>query len=225
MRPPEILSSSLWRGLLPAGIAAYETHRFDHSPALFAQELLAMRNASRQRLEEFAAGRACARQALRELGIAPAALPRAADRRPVWPPDITGSITHTQGYCAAAVTRCGEIISIGIDSEAVGQLDDDMQRIICTPAEQNRLATLRPFARAQTATILFSAKEAFFKCQSGAGGNLTDFQDIELQLRDGEFVVEPCRGFTLRHAIRGPLQGRYMAANGRVFSAIAFAAS
>ena len=222
MPQAEILPSGLWRGLLAPGIAAYETNNFTHAPPLHPQERLAVRDAVPKRVAEFAAGRACAHRALAALGCAPAPLPKGADRSPVWPQGIVGSITHTDGYCAAAVAWRRDIAGIGIDAEIIGRVDEDVQRLVCTPAERRVLAAMAEAPRAEAATILFSAKEAFFKCQSGAGGALPDFQDIELQWRDGAFSVAPCRGFA--PARPGRLQGRYRIEAGRVLAGIIFPA-
>lgn len=226
MPQPNILPSSLWQTLLPSCIAVFETTSFTHSPFLHPQEALAVQNAVPKRREEFAAGRACARHALAALGCVAAPLPRGADRRPVWPEGITGSITHTQGYCAAAVAKRRDIMSIGIDAEMIGSVDDDVLHLICTPAERTRLAAMDRAQRAEAATIVFSAKEAFFKCQAAAGGYLTSFQDVELQWQTGgwqtgEFVIGTCRQFTLASSINAPLKGRYLVCDGMVLTGIA----
>ena len=221
-RLPETKFSSLWRELLPSGVTTYETRDFIHSPLLHPQERLAVHNAVPQRVEEFAAGRACAHRALASRGCAPAPLPRGADRHPVWPRGIVGSITHTEGYCAAAVAQCREIASIGIDAEIIGRIGDDLLPLICTPTERAWLAAMDCAQRAEAATILFSAKEAVFKCQSNAGGALPDFQDITLHFSAGKFFAAPCRGFA--PAQRGTLQGRYKVSAGMVFTGIIFPA-
>lgn len=222
MHPADITSSSLWRDLLPSCVVAYETDRFSHSALLHPQEVLAVRNAVPKRVEEFAAGRACAHRALAELRCEYAPLPRGANRNPIWPEGITGSITHTDGYCGAVAAWHHEIASIGIDAEFIGRVTDDMLRLICTPAERTRLTAMDCAPRAEAAALIFSAKEAFYKCQSGAGGELPGFQHVELQWHDGAFLVERCGTFT--PAYHGPLQGSYMISAGKVFTAITFPA-
>lgn len=225
MRSADVTPSGLWRRLLPPGIAAYETRRFDLSPQLYPEERIAVRNAIPKRIEEFAAGRVCARRALAELGFESLPLPRGADRSPVWPAGVAGSITHTDGYCGAAVAWRRQVLGIGIDAEIIGRLNDDMQRLICTPDEYRRLAQMDGSGRQEAAAVVFSAKEAFFKCQSGAGGDLPDFQDVELHLNPGAFVIEPRRKFTVFSAARGLPMGHYEASAGMVFTGIAFLAA
>ena len=206
--------------MLPPGIVAFETRDFRHSSGLWPGERLAVRNAVPKRIEEFAAGRACARRALAELGHTPAALPRGADRAPLWPAGVTGSITHSDGYCAAALASQAEFAAIGIDAESIGRVDEAIVRRVCTPGERARLAELDSEHRAEAATILFSAKEAFFKCQHALGGTLNEFHDIELWLEDGAFRVVPRQPAPLRL----PLEGRYTIAGGTVFTGIALTA-
>jgi 4'-phosphopantetheinyl transferase EntD len=222
MPPADITPSSLWRNLLPPGAAAHETACFTHSASLHPQEFPAVRNAVPKRVEEFAAGRACAHRALAALGCAPAPLPKGENRSPVWPHGITGSITHTHGHCAAAAAWRQDIMSIGIDAEIIGRVGEDMLRLICTTAERERLAALNHDQRAEAATLIFSAKEAFYKCQSSAGGELPGFQHVALHWHGGEFLIEPCGTFTPAH--HGPLQGRYSLSAGKVFTAITFPA-
>lgn len=217
MDAPETISSQLWRGLLPPGVIAFETRDFHHSPLLWPEEWPAVRNAVPKRVEEFAAGRACARRALGELGYPPAALLRGADRVPVWPKGIVGSITHTDGYCGAAVARSDAFVGLGIDVERIGRVDEEIERQVCTPGECAGLAAFDSVRRAEVATILFSAKEAFFKCQYAAGGGLSEFHDIELDLDDGAFRVRVLRPSPLR----GSIEGRYAVAGGMAFTAIA----
>ena len=55
------------------------------------------------RRRDFAAGRHCARRALARLVGSPEPILSGPDREPVWPQGIVGSITHCDGYRAAAV--------------------------------------------------------------------------------------------------------------------------
>jgi 4'-phosphopantetheinyl transferase EntD len=221
MSAVEVVPSSRWRALLPQGVVTCETRRFDHSSCLYPQERLAVRDAVAKRVEEFAAGRVCARAALAQLGIADAPLLRGPDRRPVWPSGVVGSITHTDRYCAAAVARSSAFLGIGIDVERVGRLTRDVQQRICSPRELDRLGAMDDGARQDAATVIFSAKEAFYKSQSGLDGAMSDFLDVELRLHEGVFVVEPRRPLAAGLDRAGVLSGRYVVDSGLVFTGIA----
>src|SRR5262249_37853627 len=115
-----------------------------------------------KRRREFTLGRACARRALDSLGIHGVAVPRGADREPVWPPGITGSITHCAGDCAAVVARQEHVASIGIDAEVHAPLPDGVAEMVCTLAEQRWVRSL-PDAGVHWPTLIFSAKESIYK--------------------------------------------------------------
>jgi 4'-phosphopantetheinyl transferase EntD len=214
----DVQASALWRALLPEGVAVCETIGNASIADLFDEERAAIAKAVARRVSEFAAGRLCARAALAELGVAGTALPRGADRKPVWPDGFTGSITHTDGYCAAAAAPCGRFRALGIDAEHIGRIDAAMERLIATPRECAVLDTLAGDARAQAATILFSAKEAFYKCWSTAGGKFIGFQDAEVYPHDGQFMIVPSVDGPLREAWPN---GHYRVKDGMVFAAMA----
>src|SRR5258708_1656319 len=79
--------------------------------------------AALRRRSENVAGRRCAARALEMyLKSGPLDLDivgRRPDRAPIWPRGIVGSITHTVGYAAAAVSVCHRVRSNGIASEIV----------------------------------------------------------------------------------------------------------
>jgi len=176
-------------GLFPPGVAGAELTRLEQAEPLLAEERAGLDRAAPRRLREFAAGRHCAREALAALGEPRAPLPRRADRQPEWPPGIVGSISHSSDYCAAVVARRTTCAGLGFDAEEWGRVTPEIWRRIATPAE---LAWLRARAddAARYATLLFSAKEAFYKAQYALSQTFVGFQDAELHpARDGAFEI------------------------------------
>ena len=104
------------------------------------QEIVA--NAVEVRRREFATARHCARAALKELGVPPVPIGRRQDRSPIWPPGIAGSITHCEGYRAAAVARSAEWEGIGIDAEPDGPLPEETCRLILRVEERAHVEDL-----------------------------------------------------------------------------------
>jgi 4'-phosphopantetheinyl transferase EntD len=152
---------------------------------LFPEEAASVARAVEKRRWEFCAGRHCARRALAELGGATAAIVAAADRAPVWPDGFTGSITHTgadkHGYAAAVVARTSAVRSLGLDAELAEPLDPELQTRVLTPTEQAFVSTLEPGQRGLVATLFFSAKEAFYKCQYPVTQRFLGFHDVEVE--------------------------------------------
>jgi enterobactin synthetase component D len=123
-----------------------------------------------RRRSEYVAGRRCAARAL-EMHLTSGPLDlnivgRRLDRTPIWPHGIVGSITHTEGYAAAAVGGCDRVRSIGIDSEVilVGEHALEIGQTIGRETEIERITSIFQGYADSGMTVLFSAKESFFKC-------------------------------------------------------------
>lgn len=140
------------------------------------------------RLREFAAGRNCARRALASFGMHDTAIPVGRQRRPVWPAGMVGSITHTVGFCAAAVASGGSHESLGIDAEQSRELTSSERRRVCTPSE---LANVRHGYGDLWPIILFSIKEAVYKAWSPLTGTRLGFHDVvvEADAATGAFLA------------------------------------
>jgi 4'-phosphopantetheinyl transferase EntD len=136
------------------------------------------------------------------------------DRRPDWPNEIVGSITHTNDYCAAVVARKSNCKAIGLDAEVVNKITPDLYHYICTAEERDRLASMNPAMRAKTAALIFSAKEAFYKCQYTLTGEFLDFRDIQLNIdalsfEEGRCTSLPTRDILLTQHLAPPYEGRF----------------
>jgi 4'-phosphopantetheinyl transferase EntD len=131
------------------------------------------------RLREFAAGRAAARGAMVLLDMVPVAMPMAADRAPVWPQGITGSITHTDTDCLAAVTQTKGVL--GIDMERDGRVTADLWPTVLHDDEDSTQATL-----------IFAAKEAVYKAQYPLTGVLFDFHRLHVRIEGAAFRARFC---------------------------------
>ncbi len=161
---------------------AMETHL---SPGSALQ--LAVTGMNTKRRTEFAAGRVCASEALRGMGlIAEFPLP-VRNRLPVWPLGVVGSISHCNTIAVAMTAPKSRYCALGIDVESL--LDPDtaqgIQQYVCRDEELDRLERYIP-CRSRSLTILFSAKEALYKALFPLVGRFKDFHAAE-------FVgFEPC---------------------------------
>jgi 4'-phosphopantetheinyl transferase EntD len=163
--------------------------------ALFPMPVAAAEIAGRcepatRRWRDFTAGREAARHALARLGIASAALLPQAEGGPRWPDGIAGSISHAENLCGAVACCAAPGFSLGLDIERLAPLDAEVLAEIATPAERRWLESLTPAQAAPLAMALFSAKEAFYKCQHPLSGRWLEFGDVSLRLHaDGR--IEP----------------------------------
>jgi len=141
-------------------------------------------SAAPNRQKEFVAGRHLARALSDQLGLPPAPLRRADDRAPIWPSDRTGSLSHSDTLCAAAVGKRGTIQSIGVDVETIGRVEQKLWPTLFTEKEANYFSSLAPNTVALETTLFFSAKEAFYKCQYPLTQKWVGFQDVEVTRTD-----------------------------------------
>lgn len=222
-------SSPLLASLFPATVRNAEQHEPGDAALLHAEEAAHLHKAIAKRVGEFAAGRLCAREALAQLGIAGFPLLVGADRRPLWPEGVVGSITHTHGYGAAVAAPARQIRAIGVDAEVIGRVKPALWPKVCTPQEIAWLERLPQREQEQLAALVFSAKEAFYKCQYGLTQGWVGFQDVALDLaacdpRDGQFAVLPLQPLALARQLPPPWRGSFRFEADLVVSGMAFAA-
>ncbi len=91
--------------LLPPSVAVSEAFGDVPGEPVFTGEKHLVEQAVEKRRREFVTARRCAREALGKLGFAPVPIGAGPRREPVWPVGMAGTITHCDGYRAAAVTR------------------------------------------------------------------------------------------------------------------------
>ncbi len=161
------------------------------------EEVASVADVGSSRLSEFAAGRACARFALAELGFPHASLPRLPDRRVGWPTGVGGSISHSrasgpgqqtaEGYYLAAVARSEDLSgrTLGIDVEQLGRATQRIERHVCTTEELAAMSALGdPVQRDLVTTAIFSAKEALYKAQFELTQAWLGFSDVAITWDD-----------------------------------------
>ena len=129
------------------------------------------------RQREFAAGRACARRAMRELGAPEGPVLRGVRRAPPFPDGVVGSITHTSGFCAAAVAHSASFAGIGLDAERNEALSERAAARICAPGELAALRALPGRSPEHWAAVVFSAKETLYKAYFPVTGFFIGFRD------------------------------------------------
>lgn len=174
---PEAALLGALRGLAPEGAGlGWADPRADH--ALMPGEAVPGAILSRQR--EFAAGRAAARAALAAFGVPAQALPMGADRAPVWPAGVVGSITHTAGACLAVALPSARCRGIGLDLEEDHPLDPDLWEMVLRPEERAGMTGAQ-------AKAVFCAKEAAYKAQYSVSRTLYGFDGMRVDWRGAAF--------------------------------------
>ncbi len=183
------------------------------------------RNGREKRMCEFAAGRACAAQALVDAGAREVTVGVGRDCAPLWPPGFVGSITHSSSFVWAAVARATDLRSLGVDSEPLFD-DETWGEAIPLALDAAERARLEGTRRRELGTVAFSAKESLFKCLYPCAGIFFDFGDAELEWLASADDVRGTFGLRLRCSL-GPelpngmrLTGRYTIELGHAHTAV-----
>lgn len=143
-----------------------------------------------KRRREFAAGRAAAHRAMAQLDWQPQPILVGEKRAPVWPNGLTGSITHTHSCAMAIIARSKDMRSLGIDVEMDTPLADKLISAVCSDREQAWVqAQANP---GQLAKVIFSAKEAAYKCQHTLSQRFFGFAGMELELDLAQGCFQAC---------------------------------
>jgi 4'-phosphopantetheinyl transferase EntD len=210
--------------ILPQEVAVVEAFSDDPDAVLFPGERAVIARAVAKRRIEFATARACARAALARLGEQPAPILRGPRGSPQWPTGVTGSITHCDGYRAAAVARISHTVALGLDAEPNARLPDGVPETIALAEERDHIAAL---AAAEPGIcwdrLLFSSKESVYKAWFPMTQRWLDFKSAHI-------TIDPEGGtFRARLLVPGPLvdgaplnvmHGRWVAARGLLATAI-----
>ena len=161
--------------MLPIGVSAHVEFCSAEFPHV-DRELGHLQGAASARFNEFVTGRHCLRIALGECGVnGPIQLPPDVDGLPVLPEGYVGSISHSRGLCLAVAAEGAQYIILGVDVEKTNRIGTAaIQRVVQT----EEAAWVE--GDQKTASLLFSAKEAFYKAQFARERINGNFEDLVL---------------------------------------------
>ena len=151
-----------------------------------------------RRQYEFATGRVLLRQLIGQ----DVAIPVAADRSPVLPAGVRGSLAHDRELAVAAVSDQAGVRAIGVDVEPATALEPAVAALV-----------LRSDEPGLDAHLAFTMKEATYKAWSALGGRLLDHHDVRLAISGRSFRAEVLPDGT-------SFDGRTVAAAGRWVSLV-----
>ncbi len=144
-------------------------------------ELVIVKQAIASRKYEFSAGRFCARKCLSHYGIHNFQILKGRFGEPLWPDEITGSITHHDNIALSATAQKTKLASIGIDLISTDELLEEHD-LIMEQDELNIIKKAHPDIHPEL--LIFSIKEAAIKICSPQIQDFVDFKDIHLQKDD-----------------------------------------
>ena len=115
-----------------------------------------------ERRETFRLGRSAAHAALDMLGRDVGVIGVGANREPLWPPGVVGSISHVAGLARAVVAPATKSDGVGVDIE-VRRSAPELELQVPRSEERQWLDGVAGAERDAMLLSLFSAKEAVFK--------------------------------------------------------------
>lgn len=181
-----LLSAAL-RGLLPAGVeySVGTIPKVSHFEFQAEEDYLC--TAGDYRKCEFVAGRDCARAALEQVGFSRGPLLADEYGVPVWPDGALGAISHSRAYAAAIAAECSEFRALGLDLEKTSRLSVSAMKRTVHPSEEAYVQ-----GEQKRATLIFCAKEAFFKAQFPIWHTHANFHDLELAVDEsaGKITIQ-----------------------------------
>ncbi|MDO4244315.1 MAG: 4'-phosphopantetheinyl transferase superfamily protein [Actinomyces sp.] len=207
----------LLTAILPEPVVVAET-RTELSTCLHPAERDYIAQAVDKRCAEFTTVRGCASRALRALGHERPVQVPGRHGEPAWPRGVVGSMTHCNGYRAAAVAPAEALDAIGIDAEPNAPLPDGVAMQVASPEEARRCARLlAQYPQVRFDRLLFSIKESVYKAWFPREGVWLGFEEAEVVIDpEGTFMVSLGTG-----AGRARYTGAWACAGGTLVSALA----
>jgi 4'-phosphopantetheinyl transferase EntD len=200
--------SSVQAWLVRYVLADFDPAAFDAWGIPCPQEI---RRSVPKRQAEFLFGRLAARQTLRQLGTKVVEIGTGSHRQPLWPPGIMGSISHSRGYAAALALPQARYAGVGLDIEGIAE-SSALEALLSTVIDESELHRLQAITPScplpKLVTLVFSAKESFFKAAFAQVARYFDFQAVqvcEVDLAASRLVLEvrePLAGDLMPGAIR-----------------------
>ena len=151
-----------------------------HEPIADVEEALLHPRAVPHRRLAFRRGRSAAHAALGSIGLDSAPILSGPHREPIWPPGVSGSISHAAGIGVALVAPAAFTDGIGVDIEARRHAPE-LEQQVPRPEEWAWLTSLEPDERSDAVFALFSAKESIFKAFFPRVGSFFGFEAAALR--------------------------------------------
>jgi len=152
--------------------------------AVLQAEASLLDGVSQARAREIIAGRNLARRMMKCMGLPAAPILRDQFGAPIWPTGLCGSIAHSRRHVALALSYLSELRSVGIDIVDGDSLGQEARSIATNEEIQAFVASSLASGIDEAANLIFSAKEALFKCQASITGN-QDLDWLEVRLSPG----------------------------------------
>lgn len=175
---------------LPIQLIKYDINQYNDS--LYSSFKIELPSESQQwitkRRAQFLAGRIAAKHALKTINADDKTIHIGKHREPLWENNIVGSISHSNGLSIAiAQSQTSPNQGIGLDIQTVlndQEINDSANTVLTANDEIFLKKGIEAYFYNQLFTLLFSAKESFFKAVFNDVGHHFDFDAVSLKSVD-----------------------------------------
>lgn len=187
------------------------------------QRQVALSRMVENRAREYILGRCCADVLLSRLQAQQTFVGSNEDRSPIWPVGFVGSITHTPWLVAVAVAPTAAVTLLGVDAEPVlssSALVDVVQQCL-VESEISLAQNFTGLHFAEVVTLIFAAKEAFYKYAYPSVLCFFDFTDaavVSIDQDSGKVCLRLLRRWSEVFHDGYQAVGRYRFGSGHVFA-------
>lgn len=169
--------------VLPPGVSFSDTRGEFPETSLFSEEKRAICDSVERRRREYTTTRVCAHRALADLGVGSGPVLSGPRGEPLWPHGVVGSLTHCEGYRAAAVGHARLWLGLGVDAEPHDPLPPGVMEAVTLAEERVRLRNLRESEPGvHWDRLLFSAKESVYKAWYPLTAQRLGFEDVSVRI-------------------------------------------
>lgn len=207
-------------------LSDFDKKKFDSLEKLYFQDQIIKAEISNiNRKHEFILGRYCAHEAYSNIfGKELTILLKGSDRSPIWPTEAVGSISHDSDWAIAAVAKSSKLSGVGLDIERLDRIKNKISHYICSEREQ--FLRTKTLSQTEFLTLIFSAKEAFYKALYPQTKVFFGFQDAAIKEIDEVqkiFKIELLRDLNSlegKSILRSEFVGRFAILDGHLITLI-----
>lgn len=193
----------------------------DHEKELYNIEKTYTSSAVTKRKHEFSTGRLCSRKVLEQLNQPACPILIGAKREPIWPQGITGSISHDGDHCIVSAASKIDVYSIGVDLALAEPLNENLIKMICTKEDIRCIQSLGESKFAMDPyKLIFSIKEAVYKCLFPIVNEFFDFQDVSICLNPTNVISFTLLNDRLFSSLDLDFKSRFLAIDKYIFTIV-----
>jgi enterobactin synthetase component D len=188
---------------------------------IFRVEYEIIKSSPKKRVNEFITGRLCCRKALEKLNYFNFPVLQDHWGLPVFPETVVGSISHSHTQCMVILGETKNYTGIGIDVEELNRLKPSYLTIFCTGEELDMLKLFSDRQQLHFATLIFSAKESFYKLMFSMNKAKLNFKDMTCTITGNhKFSIRLLKELNNQYRLGSVFNGVYHLNNDSVYTAI-----